>query len=122
MDGRMKRWTLIVGLIFLGSLAWADDAVLQKSGVAEILSLPISTAPFTQASSYRPRMSGNGRYVVFESMAKLVKEDKDKAKDVYLFDRENLTFRRFLLKETLRSNAGPAISGNGRVIVFHSYT
>jgi len=76
--------------------------------------------------SYRPSISADGRYVVYDSVAtNLVSGDTNGVSDVFLYDTK--------LKTTIRANRGPAgaqsnsgasyepvISGDGRYIVYRS--
>jgi len=82
----------------------------------------------TQAngSSYRQAISGNGRFVAFDSSAKnLVAGDTNGVNDVFVHDRETKKTKRV----SVRSNGtqadegsySPAISGNGRFVAFSSY-
>jgi cold shock CspA family protein len=82
----------------------------------------------TQAngSSYRQAISGNGRFVAFDSGARnLVAGDSNGVHDVFVHDRETKKTKRV----SVRSNGtqadegsySPAISGNGRFVAFSSY-
>ncbi|HET7219964.1 MAG TPA: hypothetical protein VFJ02_18030, partial [Vicinamibacterales bacterium] len=63
-------------------------------------------------------ISANGRYVAFESWARLVAADVDDAPDIYVFDRE--TGRVTLESDGLgdSENSHPRISGDGQRVVF----
>ena len=72
-----------------------------------------------------PAMSGDGRFVVYQSIAtNLVPGDTNNQKDVFLYDRVTGSTDRV----SIQSNGGeangasedPAISANGRFVTFHS--
>lgn len=77
------------------------------------------------AGSYFARISGNGRYVVYQSDAtNLVDGDANDASDIFLFDKKkSLTY---LISVTAKGQGNdnsitPFISNNGRYIVYGSY-
>jgi Tol biopolymer transport system component len=68
-------------------------------------------------------VSGNGRFVAFQSWARLVAADDDALPDVYVLDR--LTGRVTLESggaDPATENSHPRISGDGRFVVFESRT
>jgi Tol biopolymer transport system component len=73
--------------------------------------------------SYRPTISGNGRYVVFASAAStLVSSDTNRVPDVFRHDRRTRTTTRVSMTASGRQAIGCSISpktnGDGRVVVF----
>ena len=66
-------------------------------------------------------VSAGGRYVAFQSWARLVPADEDNLPDVYVLDRHT---GRVTLEsggaDPLTENAHPRISGDGRLVVFES--
>jgi Tol biopolymer transport system component len=77
-------------------------------------------------SSSRPRMSGDGRWVVFESSARnLVRDPSDRSVDLFLRDRATQTTRRLIPSERStgrdRFAFDAAISADGRVVAFASF-
>jgi len=66
-------------------------------------------------------VSANGRYVAFQSWARLVPADDDSLPDVYVLDRQT---GRVTLEsggaDSLTENTHPRISGDGRLVVFES--
>jgi Tol biopolymer transport system component len=73
--------------------------------------------------SYRPTISGNGRYVVFASAAStLVSSDTNRVPDVFRHDRRTRTTTRVSITASGRQAIGCSISpktnGNGRVVAF----
>ncbi len=91
------------------------------SAEPQLISVKHGTHTMTAADSSRPSLSADGRIVAFESMARLTIDDRNKLKDIYVFDRETKTLRRIVTKEPQRKNGGPSVSGDGRVVAFHSY-
>jgi Tol biopolymer transport system component len=76
--------------------------------------------------SVDPRISDNGRYVVYSSAAtNLVEGDTNVKYDIFLFDSKKGATRRISVSNSGgQSNGGsyiPAISANGRYIVYDSY-
>ena len=76
-------------------------------------------------ASVRPSISGNGRFVAFSSEAShLVKDDNNRASDVFLYDRESSTTTLVTRAPDGRAANGrsiaPAISGDGRFVAFQS--
>ncbi|MEO8602194.1 MAG: hypothetical protein ABI629_06430 [bacterium] len=76
------------------------------------------------ASSF-PRLSGDGRFVVFQSNASnLVEGDDNAATDIFLYDRQDDVMRRVSVSADGTAGNGrsltPAISADGRVVAFAS--
>lgn len=76
-------------------------------------------------SSFRPGLSSDSRYVVFESFAEnLVSNDTNGATDIFVRDQQNGTTTRVSLAtgggQAISSSSSPSISGDGRYVVFHS--
>jgi Tol biopolymer transport system component len=76
-------------------------------------------------SSSNPSLSGDGRYVAFDSSAdNLVAGDSNGARDVFLRDRE--TARTMVISKSLAGSPGngysssPSVSGDGRYVAFAS--
>jgi Tol biopolymer transport system component len=79
----------------------------------------------TNAISFRPRLSGDGRFIVFPSLAStLVPGDTNGAIDVFLRDRKTQTTSRLsLAADGTQANGcsiGPAIDRYGSVVAFTS--
>jgi Tol biopolymer transport system component len=88
----------------------------------EIITFPQPNQHYLAGSSEHPQISEDGRWVVFESHAAFVNEDKNRTMDVYLFDRKAKTMRRILSDDVKRLNGGPSINGAQGVVAFHSYS
>ena len=78
------------------------------------------------ATSKHPRISDDGRFVVFESFATdLIGNDTNGDEDVYLYDRRKKKMRRVSVTSKGLQRSGesddPHISGNGRFIAFESH-
>lgn len=76
--------------------------------------------------SYRPAISGNGRYVVFQSdAANLVSGDDNGVTDIFLHDLLSGRTTRISVDsqgaQADGASLNPSISDDGRVIAFHSY-
>ncbi|MET8152692.1 TolB family protein [Actinoplanes sp. NPDC049668] len=76
--------------------------------------------------SYYPSISGDGRYVAFETEARLTPTDTDRLIDVYVYDRVTGTPERVTVTPSGQPAdrntylAGTRISGDGRFVVFGS--
>ncbi|MBZ0320240.1 MAG: hypothetical protein K8L91_27760 [Anaerolineae bacterium] len=78
----------------------------------------------TNNYSLHSRLSSTGRYVVFESAARLVPADNDVPTDIYVYDRQTCTVQLISVSSTgIKGNSSsgyPAISANGRYVAFDS--
>ncbi len=95
----------------------------RTAGTIELISRGLD-GPANGASSF-PRVSADGRYVVFQSRASnLVEGDENGTSDIFVYDRDTATLR--LVSVGLDgapandSSITPAISDDGRVIAFAS--
>lgn len=86
----------------------------------ELISAKQGPHKFSPADSSKPALSDDGMVVAFESLARLTPDDKDRNKDVYVFNRREKTLRLMQGANQSYSNAGAALSGDGRVLAFHS--
>ena len=94
-----------------------------QTGVIELISAGLDGLPAN--ASREPALSGDGRYVAFESRAtNLVPNDTNDAPDIFLFDRQNGTLVRINLgpngEEADGLSSEAAISDDGRFVVFES--
>jgi Tol biopolymer transport system component len=98
----------------------------REAGSLERVSVT-QTGDEAQGSSYLPALSADGRFIVFRSHASnLVADDTNYMGDIFLRDRLNGTLQRVNLSTTGEQALGgpsdePAISADGRFIVFRSY-
>ncbi|MGN6577603.1 MAG: TolB family protein [Nocardioides sp.] len=74
--------------------------------------------------SWDPALSRSGRFVVFESSARLLRRDRNNLQDVYLRDMRRGSLRRMSVnsREVAADTGGssPGISATGRYVVFSS--
>lgn len=78
-------------------------------------------------SSLNPTISGDGRFIAYMSRAtNLVENDDNRMTDIFVFDQESGTNRVVSLSSTGELGNGPslrpAISQDGRIVVFASYS
>ncbi len=69
----------------------------------------------------QPRLSGDGRYVIFGTNAQMFPAGADNSPGIYLRDRQTGTLERINRKTdgtTIGAGGGVAISGNGRYVAF----
>jgi Tol biopolymer transport system component len=76
--------------------------------------------------SMRPAISGNGRYVAFESFANnLVAGDTNNSSDVFVFDRETGETERVSVRsdgsQALKASTHASINRDGRVVAFQHF-
>lgn len=110
--------------ILAGSLLWTGTSSATVPGVNSLLSVDSSGNQSNQVS-YQPSVSGDGRYVAFESQASnLVSDDTNSARDIFVRDRTNsTTVRADVSSAGVEANADATqakISYNGRFVVFAS--
>jgi len=83
-----------------------------------------STGEEAHTSSKNAVISGNGRYVAFETSGSLVSDDTNNDSDVYVHDRQTGETKRISVTssgEQVKTSSGSAsISGNGRYICFEA--
>jgi hypothetical protein len=127
MKQRLQRLAAVSLLVF-GQVAIAVSAMPQRAlatvpGVNEIISVGASTQ--SNGHSQRPGISGDGRFVAFESTAaNLVTGDTNNKSDVFVRDRQSaVTTRVSVSSGGLQGNNEsyePQISYDGRYVVFSS--
>lgn len=112
-------------IIFLCSIT-SDTSALGMTNPGETVRVSISSENI-QGDQYawKPKISSNGRYIVFESEATtLVENDENGYGDIFVFDTETQTTQLVSVNsegEQVNYHAEyPAISGNGRFIAFVS--
>ncbi len=71
------------------------------------------------AKSSRPSVSDDGSIILFESAARLTSDDKNRIRDIYVFDQNTKKLRR-LKGVSSTSNGGSAVSGDGKMAAFHA--
>lgn len=70
--------------------------------------------------SFTPRISADGRFIVFRSVAPLTANDTNGLDDVYLYDRRTLQTTRISTPATDGASFDPDVSFDGRFVVFAS--
>lgn len=115
--------TAVVGAMLMPSGASAGDAA--PRGPLERVSVSSIGRQVTGTASRFLSMSADGRFVVFQSGATgLVRGDTNRAQDVFVRDRRRGTTKRVSVSSAGRqandSSGEPAISANGRFVVFSS--
>ena len=96
----------------------------RSTGKVQLISRNNSGVP-ANADSKNPAISGDGRYIAFESKASnLVTGTTGASSQIYLYDRENEQVKRVSISsQGLPANGNcylPSINSNGRFIVFES--
>jgi Tol biopolymer transport system component len=113
------------------NLVWGDtndtfDVYVhdRQTGITTRLSVDDSGGQ-SDGPSYRPSLSADGRYVAyFSDASNLVAGDTNGSSDVILFDRLSGATKRLSVAggggEANGSSLRPALSGNGRLVIFES--
>lgn len=107
--------------IFLLCVAWVFTAQ-----AATITKLSITNSTEANNASINPSISGDGRFVVFESDASnLTPNDTNNATDVFLADILNSSIERISVgfdgTEANGASTNPVISSDGRYVAFESF-
>lgn len=101
----------------------------RDSGTNELVSRAKTTEDpeeIASGNSEKPSISGDGRYVAFESSSPfLVEGDENGNNDVFVFDREENQARLISIPETEgqseEASGGASISADGEVVAFETY-
>ncbi|MFN8160927.1 MAG: hypothetical protein U0R52_07795 [Solirubrobacterales bacterium] len=112
----------LVALLGLGALAVARPA---KPKLATKRVSVRSDGKEVNADNDFPSVSGNGRYVSFESVGRFTKGDATASEDVFVHDRLNGRTRRASLRSNGKQVPGggandSSISNDGRFVAFHA--
>ena len=125
-DGRYITYTSDASNLVIGDTNLRFDVFLFDRTTTATARISVgSLATQSNADSFIPSISGNGRYVTYTSDANnLVVGDTNGISDVFLFDRTTLATTRISVDSVAtQSNAvsfNPAISGDGRYITYDS--
>jgi len=109
-------------------VAGTTDRVSLRSDGSQVTSADVTGTIQSDDAGNLPRISADGRYVVFESSARLVPADTDNGIDVYRFDRATGTTDLVSVSPTGGGSNSTdrsgwpqtSISGDGRYVVFQS--
>ena len=125
-DGRWGAFTSKANNLVAGDINNVHDIFLadRDSGEIRMVSQLAAGTP-GDANSWDPSISGDGRWIVFSSLASnLVPGDTNGVRDIFLFDRVGGTLARVSVSPTgaqvTRESETPRISGNGAWIVYAS--
>ncbi len=109
---------IVVIMTLFGIVATSVNAA--EFWASEMIDIDSTGQPATEGS-WRPQMSADGRYVVFESNA-ITSDDADSYSDIFLRDRQTQQTTRIspdsIAGELLRDAWTPFISADGRYIQF----
>lgn len=125
-DGRWVAFTSAASNLVPGDVNNRLDVFVRDTTTGETLPVSLSSAGQQgNLDSYSPSISGDGRFVVFDSFANnLVAEDTNGHGDVFLHDRvERTTTRVSVGPDGVEGNADSGfavISGDGNTIAFES--
>jgi Tol biopolymer transport system component len=86
----------------------------------ECVSLNVSSSSMGPRTNYGARISGDGRFIVFESREQAIARHRTKFRDIFYFDRNKNELHR-IDPPLQRSNSNPSVSERGRYIVYQSY-
>lgn len=108
---------------------WVDIFVRDRQAASTEMLSTTSKGAGSDAPSFGPAISGNGRYVAFQSFAtNLISGDKNTLGDILLRDRQTDVTTRVSVDSAGAEGTGafpgidgaPSISNDGRFITFHS--
>jgi parallel beta-helix repeat protein len=126
-DGRFVTFQSEASNLVSGDTNGKGDIFVRDrtAGTTEIVSRPTGGTPEANDTSFAPSISGDGRYVAFDSLAtNLVAEDTNTNYDVFLRDRTTgNTDRMSVSSDGMQGNSysfEADISGNGNSVVFDS--
>jgi Tol biopolymer transport system component len=125
-DGNAVAFDSIATNLVPAATSGQDDIYVRdrSPGATELVSISTSgTEP--DGSSFLPDLSGDGRYVAFQSVAdNLVKGDSNGVEDVFVYDRATHTTTRASVagnsKDANSLSLGASISDDGRYVAFRS--
>lgn len=125
-DGRMVAFQSDASNLVTNDFNGQPDIFVRDMRTGETSLVSVSTSGFSaNGLSLQPSISGNGRYVLFESNASnLVSGDTNGTWDLFMRDLQTQTTTRFSLdsngnQSTNRSDS-PVFATDNRYIVFHS--
>lgn len=100
----------------------ASDVFVRDRQERTTTLVSVATGGGQQATglSESPSLSGDGRYVAFQSRAQLVEGETTGASDVYVHDRSTTATTLVSTGTASEDSVTPAISGDGNVVVFVS--
>jgi len=126
-DGRYVAYSSTANNLVPGDTnTWEDIFVYDTvQGTTKLVSVS-SNGTQGNSDSYKPSISGNGRYVTYYSSANnLVGGDSNGVSDVFVYDTVlNTTKRVSVSSNGTQGNAqsySPSISGDGRYVAYHSF-
>jgi PKD repeat protein len=125
-DGRFVVFESDASNLIAGDTNNATDIFLfdAQNNALEHVSMGLNGAQ-TNGDSTNPVISGNGRYIAFQSLASnIVSGDSNQVIDIFLHDRESGSTTRVSVSssgaQASSHSYGPSISDDGRVIAFYS--
>jgi Tol biopolymer transport system component len=125
-DGRWVAFSSDASNLVPGDFNHSRDVFLRDTTTGAIRRVSVSSAGQQgNADSYNPSISGDGRYVVYDSFASnLVPGDTNRQGDVFLYDRDNRSTTRISVRydgaQTDAQSGFGVISKDGNTIAFES--
>ena len=124
-DGRFVAFSSRATNLTAGDTNAFEDVFVADTASGEIELISRGTDGPANGASTFPRLSGDGRYVVFQSNAtNLIEGDENGATDIFVYDRNDDIMRRVSIGSdgapTDGSSITPAISDDGRYVAFAS--
>jgi Tol biopolymer transport system component len=126
-DGRFVAFRSVASNLVSGDTNNQSDIFVhdRQTGVTERVSVA-SDGTQSNGDSGDPSISGDGRYVAFESGASnLVPDDNNAETDIFVHDRQTgVTERVSVASDGTQSNSGsenPSVSGDGRFVAYFSW-
>ena len=121
-DGRLVAFASRSASLVRGDRNFAGDVFVRDRATSQtsLVSVDSAGAQRLLASSGAPSLSGDGRYVAFDSAAALAAGDTDRSDDVYVRDRTAASTTLTSPGSARGDNNAPSLSGDGRYVLFDS--
>ena len=121
-DGRFVAFVSMAALLPADTGHSADVYVIDRESLTLTLETPSPSPSPGHGSSCHPRLSGDGRYLVFRSEAvDLVRGGVSRTPHIFVRDRLLGTTERVTPPDANHTSDAPVISDDGRVVAFESH-
>ena len=116
---------MVLAVTLAAPVFWAPRGGASTTSITASLSSAPDSAGRRTSFSFRPWVSGDGRYVAFDSdSTSLVPGDTNRVRDIFVFDRDNGTLERVSQggggKQPNGDSQRPTLSTDGRFVAFWS--
>jgi Tol biopolymer transport system component len=122
-NGRFIAFVSMVELLPTDTRRGADVYVMDRGSSMLTLETPAISRGESRGASRHPRLSGDGRYLVFESAADdlVSSPSSHRATHIFVRDRVRRLTTRLSSPDANHTSDAPAMSEDGRVVAFESW-